>query len=122
MRLRGTDSKLKAGKYSLQTGMSVDEILDTITVAPTAGGTALAQQYIQFRVQEGWRSEQIAQMLVDKGLIRTKEEFLAAQSDPSFVRFDFLNSRPNWSKLEGYLFPDTYRAPPDTPAKDLIEL
>ena len=122
MRLRGTDSKLKAGKYSLQTGMSVDEILDTITVAPAAGGTALAAQYIQFRVQEGWRSEQIAQMLVDKGLIKTKEEFFGAQDDPSFARFDFLNGRPGGAKLEGYLFPDTYRAPPDTPAKDLIEL
>lgn len=122
MRLRGTDSKLKAGKYSLQTGMSVDEILDTITVAPAAGGTALAAQYIQFRVQEGWRSEQIAQMLVDKGLIKTREEFFSAQDDPSFARFDFLNGRPGGAKLEGYLFPDTYRAPPDTPAKDLIEL
>jgi UPF0755 protein len=122
MRLRGSDSKLKAGKYSLQTGMSVDEILDTITVAPNAGGTALAQQYIQFRVQEGWRSEQIAQMLVDKGLIRSTQEFFDAQKDPSYSRFDFLESRPSWATLEGYLFPDTYRAPPDTPAKDLIEL
>ena len=61
-------------------------------------------------------------MLVDKGLIKTKEEFFGAQDDPSFSRFDFLNGRPGGAKLEGYLFPDTYRAPPDTPAKDLIEL
>ena len=122
MRLRGSDSKLKAGKYTLQSGMSVDEILDTITVTGASRGSPIAEQYIQFRVQEGWRTEQIAQLLVDKGLIRSKDEFYAAESDPSFNRYDFLSSRPSWAKLEGYLFPDTYRAPVDTPAKDLIEL
>lgn len=122
MRLRGADSMLKAGKYALRTGMSVDEILDTITVTTAAAGAPVAGQYVQFRIQEGWRTEQVVQLLVDKGLIKSKDEFYAALDDPSFNRFDFLASRPAGAKLEGYLFPDTYRAPPDTPAKDLIEL
>lgn len=122
MRLRGSDSKLKAGKYTLRTGMSVDEILDTITVATNSAGSPVAGQYVEFRIQEGWRTEQIAQLLVDKGLIKSKDEFYAAMNDPSLNRFDFLDSRPSWATLEGFLFPDTYRAPPNTPAKDLLEL
>ena len=121
MRLRGADSKLKAGPYLLRDGMSVDEILDTITVATTAGGTPVVGGYVQFRTQEGWRSEQIAELLVEKGLIKSKEEFYAALDDPSFSRFDFLKSRPSWAKLEGFLFPDTYRVPQNTPAKDVIQ-
>lgn len=120
MRLRGADSKLKAGPYLLRDGMSVDEILDTITVA-TAGGTPVVGGYVQFRTQEGWRTEQVAQLLVEKGLIKDQEEFYAALDDPSFNRFDFLKSRPSWAKLEGFLFPDTYRVPQTTSAKDLIQ-
>lgn len=121
MRLRGSDSKLKAGKYSLHTGMSVDEILDTIT-STTASGSPVASHYVEFRVQEGWRTEQVAQLLVSKGLIKSPDEFYAALKDPSLNRYDFLTSRPSWATLEGYLFPDTYQVPPGTPAKDIVEL
>ena len=124
MRLRGSDSKLKAGPHSLRNGMSVDEILDTITVTAASSGTPVREDYVQFTINEGLRTEQIAQILLDKGLIKSKEEFYAATEDPSLVtnpRFAFLTSRPSWAKLEGYLFPDTYRVPRNTPPKVVIE-
>ena len=58
MRLRGSDSKLKAGPYSLRGGMSVDEILDTITVVVSdKPGTPGTTSYVEFRTQRagGWR-------------------------------------------------------------------
>lgn len=120
VRLRGTDSQLKAGSYTLYAGMSVDEILDTITVVSGGRGTPVAAGYVQFRTQEGWRTEQIAQLLLDQGLIKDKEEFYAALNDPDFNRYEFLSSRPSWATLEGFLFPDTYRVPENTPPKDVI--
>lgn len=124
LRLRGSDSKLKAGPHSLRAGMSVDEILDTITVVVVSDkpGTPGPAAYVEFRTQEGWRLEQIAQLLVDKGLVRTRQDFFAALNDPSFNRFDFVKNRPQGATLEGYLFPDTYRVPQNTPAKDIIDL
>ncbi len=121
MRLRGADSRLKAGPHALHGGMSVDEILDTITVATAPSGTPVTAGYVQFTTQEGWRTEQIVQLLIEKGLLKNKDEFYAAMNDPSFSRFEFLASRPSWAKLEGFLFPDTYRVPQNTPPKDLIE-
>jgi UPF0755 protein len=103
--------------------MSVDEILDTITVVMVdKPGTPETTAYVEFRTQEGWRAEQIAQLLVDKKLIKDRQEFFAALNDPSFNRFDFVNSRPAGTTLEGYLFPDTYRVPQITPVRDIIDL
>ncbi len=123
MRLRGSDSKLKAGPYSLRAGMSVDEILDTITVVTVdKPGTPGTTAYVEFRTQEGWRLEQIAQLLIEKGLLKNKQDFFTALNDPSFNRFDFVKNRPPGTTLEGYLFPDTYRVPQNTPVKDIIDL
>lgn len=123
VRLRGSDSKLKAGPHSLHSGMSVDEILDTITVVVVADkpGTPGPASYVQFRTQEGWRTEQITQLMVEKGLAKSPDQFRAALNDPSLARFSFLTGRPPGAGLEGFLFPDTYRVPQNTPPKDVIE-
>jgi UPF0755 protein len=123
IRLRGSDSKLKAGPYSLRGGMSVDEILDTITVVVSdKPGTPNTVSYVEFRTHEGWRQEEIAQLLVDKGLIKDRDQFYNALKDPSVNRYDFLASRPAGAGLQGFLFPDTYRVPQNVPTKDIIAL
>jgi UPF0755 protein len=123
MRLRGADSKLKAGPYSLRGGMSVDEILDTITVVVSdKPGTPNTTSYVEFRTHEGWRLEEVAQLMVDKGLVKDKDQFYAALQDSSLNRYEFLASRPAGAGLEGFLFPDTYRVPKDVPTKDIIAL
>jgi UPF0755 protein len=123
LRLRGTDTKLQPGPHNLREGMSVDEVIDSITVVfASRPGTPTIVAYVQFRTQEGWRTEQIAQLLLDKGLIKNKDEFYNALNDPSLTEeFDFLAGRPNGAKLDGYLFPDTYSVPLGTPVKQIIE-
>jgi UPF0755 protein len=123
LRLRGSESQLKAGSHSLRAGMSVDEVLDTITVVVVdEPGTPRTTAYVEFRTQEGWRLEQIAHLLVDKGLIKNTKEFFDALKDPSFNRFDFVKNRPPGASLEGYLFPDTYRVPLNATVTDIIDL
>lgn len=123
IRLRGAETKLVAGPHTLRGGMSVDEILDTITVkVSTNPGTPVTTSYVQFRTQEGWRTEQIAELMVEKGLAKDKEQFYAALKDPSLNRYEFLAGRPAGASLEGFLFPDTYRVPQNVILKDAIAL
>jgi UPF0755 protein len=123
VRLRGADTKMKAGSHSLREGMSVDEILDTITVVvSTKPGTPVTTSYVQYTTIEGWRTEQIAQLLLDNGLIKDREQFYAALKDPSLSRYEFLANRPAGAGLEGFLFPDTYRVPQGVPTKDIVTL
>jgi UPF0755 protein len=123
LRLRGSGSQLKAGSHSLRAGMSVDEILDTITVVMVdQPGTPGPTNYVQFRTQEGWRMEQIIQLLIDKKLIKNKQDFYATLNDQAYGRFDFVKNLPPGATLEGYLFPDTYQVPEDVVLKDIIDL
>jgi peptidoglycan lytic transglycosylase G len=123
LRLRGSTTQFQPGPHSLRAGMSVDEILNTITVVVVKeAGTPGTTDYVEFRIQEGWRLEQIAQLLVDKKLIKTTKEFFDALDDPSFNRFEFVKNRPPGATLEGYLFPDTYTVPATTSVVAVIDL
>jgi UPF0755 protein len=71
-------------------------------------------------IPEGWRLEQITELLEEQG-IATKEEFMAlAMAD--WPEFDFLADRPAGASLEGYLFPDTYQIGPEYGAREVIAL
>lgn len=114
MRLTNSDSKLKAGTYTLHQGMSINEIIDAIT-----GANASAVKVIEVRFQEGWRAEEYADKLVQVGLISTPDQFMNAVKANTW-NYDFLNSRPSNASLEGYLFPDTYQFRADATPDDII--
>jgi UPF0755 protein len=123
LRLRGADTQFVAGSHILRNGMSVDEILDAITVMPSADpATPRATSYVEFRTNEGWRTEEIAQLLVEKGLIKDREQFNAAARDVNPSRYSFLAARPAGASLEGFLFPDTYRVPTTATPQEIIGL
>ena len=124
LRLRGADTKFVTGAHVLRDGMSVDEILNeiTATVSDAPGTPGPTVSYIEFRTHEGWRLEEVAQLMVEKGLVKNREEFIAALGDPSLQRYDFLNGRPANASLEGFLFPDTYRVPTNAAPKDVATL
>lgn len=123
LRLRGADTQLVAGAHTLRNGMSVDEILDVIT-ATTANspGTPVTTSYVELRTHEGWRTEEIAQLLVEKGLIKDRAQFTAALQEVNTSRYGFLAARPAGAGLEGFLFPDTYRVPTTATAQEVIGL
>lgn len=119
---RGTD--FQAGRYALNTDMSLQEIVNKMTSGETRDNTETV------KIIEGWRLDRIARYLEDEGLF-PQEDFLAVTGYPRIYRqedelpgardfsttFDFLRSNPSGYSLEGYLFPDTYEiynnAPPD---------
>jgi UPF0755 protein len=112
MRLTSTDAQLKAGQFDLRRSMTVNEIIDELTTSATAG-------VVDVRFQEGWRTEQYADQLVEVGLIETPEEFIEAIENGVW-NYDFLETRPSGALLEGYLFPDTYQFRSDATPEDII--
>lgn len=113
LRVHGVDTRLEAGDYQLHRNMSMAEIMATLQHGrpPT----------VTLTIPEGWRAEQIAALLAEKGLADPLE-FLSLVRTGAGFEYDFLSDRPEGiTSLEGYLFPDTYAFPPDATAADVID-
>lgn len=95
-----TDSKLYAGEYFLSTQMSPREILNELFQGPEFAA-------IRVTIPEGYTTEQIVNLLVQKG-IGTKEEYAKVIASDVFS-YAFLQGIPqDKHRLDGFLFPDTY--------------
>ena len=112
VRVNGLDDRLEAGTFVLNPSMSLKEIASALQDARASSVTVT--------IPEGWRSEQIVELLVEQDLFGEGEESIQAERyaektatgditglDPS--QFPFLQEKPAGASLEGYLFPDTYR-------------
>ncbi len=128
-RMKVLSSELEPGSYRITKGMTVGEIIDTITGNASSSGDSgnsgsnanSDNSTLSITVIEGWRTEQIADELVKLGWNGTFDDFMqAAQNYPS-ENYAFLADRPDGSSLEGYLFPDTYNFTPDSSANEIIE-
>ncbi|NLX91341.1 MAG: endolytic transglycosylase MltG [Firmicutes bacterium] len=116
---KGYDKKLQAGRYQLNSNMSLEEILLELQTG------IVKKEGIRFTIPEGFTVEQIAARMEEYQLV-TKEDFLnfcrgegsAAQllqnvgEIPPQVRF----------RCEGYLFPDTYEVHADATAEEIVEM
>lgn len=113
LRYRQMDTRLEAGVYKLRPNMTMDEI-----IAALQHGN-LEETIVT--IPEGWRAEQIAELLLERGLA-DGDEFLALVQSGGYD-YAFLRDRPEGStpSLEGYLFPDTYRVPLDLDVAYLID-
>lgn len=103
----GLDSSLGAGEYVLRPNMTLSEVMAQLQKANP----------LRLTIPEGWRLEQVAALVEEKGLF-SKEDFLRA-SRAQFA-YSFLSGRPAGASLEGYLFPDTYFLSGSTTASDLV--
>lgn len=106
----GVDKDLKAGEYELRSDMTSSEIIARLTRGTVRSTTVT--------IPEGWRLEEVAQLLEKKGIFESKE-FLKVTQEGKFD-YEFLASRPPGGSLEGFLFPDTYRVPARFDAEGFI--
>lgn len=97
------DKSLKPGIYKLNTTMTPLEIFTKL-----AKGTPDVD-VVTLTFPEGYSIRQISKKLLDAGLIKDEEAFIVEAQNGSFD-YEFLKGIPNNrpSRLEGYLFPDTY--------------
>ncbi len=110
------DGKLKAGTYSLNTGMGVDTIIDEIS----KGGKN--ENVLRFTIPEGYELRQIADKLSKENLV-DKKKFLSLTSDKKYFqdKHPFLKELKNGQSLEGFLFPSTYEIYKDSTEEEIIE-
>lgn len=110
-RYEKADSKLEAGRYELRANMTMGEIIEVLQHGRL--------EEIAVTIPEGWRAEQIAEMLSEEVGVDA-EEFLALVQD-GYFEHQFLQNRPAEATLEGFLFPDTYLLPVQPTAFGIIE-
>jgi UPF0755 protein len=108
---QGADSKLEAGRYELRANMTMGEIIEALQHGRL--------EEIAVTIPEGWRVEQIAEMLAEKVSVDA-DQFLDLVQGGRF-NYQFLQDRPPGATLEGFLFPDTYYLPVQPTADDIIE-
>ncbi len=114
-RLTGADRQLQAGTYRLRAGMTDGELLEALQHSPVEERTVT--------VPEGWRREEIAELLAREGLVPSPEAFLeAAVVGEAYADFEFLADLEPGTPLEGYLFPDTYRIPVGYAPEQIVRL
>ncbi len=116
-RYLGYDQELQAGRYTLSTAMSMEEILEELRRG------IVYKETVRFTIPEGFTLEQIGDRLEATGLVEA-EYFLDASAKYESNEFDFLEEIPPdvYYRLEGYLFPDTYEVHADVTADELITL
>lgn len=107
------DGTFKKGSYSLDTSMTDEEIMEILKK-----GT-LAQNDITFTIPEGYTILKIADKLEKEGIV-TAQEFIDAANNGDYD-YDFIKDLPGRaSRLEGYLFPDTYYFRTGVTAEEIV--
>ena len=105
--LRGRDS-LKAGVYEFDKALSAVDVIDKLV----SGDVVLKT----ITIREGIDRFAIAKIFADEGL-GTEEEWNKLTKEADLVR----DIAPEADSLEGYLFPDTYKFDPGTPAAPIVK-
>jgi len=97
VRLRGASGRLRAGEYSIEGPVSLEQILEKLVKGEV--------QRHDVTFPEGRTLEEMADLAALRG--QDRAAFLRAAQDPAPVR----DLDPEAADLEGYLFPDTYDLP-----------
>jgi UPF0755 protein len=128
LRVQGVDTQLEVGDYQLRRNMSMAEIMAVLQHGRVATVTVT--------IPEGWRAEQIAELLKAHGLADPDEFLRLVRGEAGFEPstgpstgsgrgsgqpYAFLSDQPaSVTSLEGYLFPDTYELQADATAVDVL--
>lgn len=117
-------SKLLAGKFELSPSMTFDEIIKVLKRPTFINDTTM------ITLREGYTAKKMADSLVEVGLFKTNDEYLAAaKTGEAFTNYDFVkevivaNGKKDGQRqyiLEGYLFPDKYEVYTDTDVETVI--
>lgn len=106
--LNGMMTKLKAGNYIIKTDSNMINVINTLFTG--AGVT------ISITIPEGKNIFEIGKSLESKGITKYSD-FIALAKNPDFAS----ELKIPASRVEGYLYPDTYNFVKNTPAKQVIK-
>lgn len=131
--MRVSGGTLEEGEYTLRKGMTVQQIVDTVSGVPpeepqaedaaeAAAADVGAGETVQVTIPEGRRIEEIAEIAEENGIEGGYEGFLQAVEDVDRSQYDFLADLPEGATLEGFLFPNTYDFVKDDPAYNVAQM
>ena len=123
-RLNGLDGTFQAGDYQFSPSMSTNEIMELLQNGRKAE--------VSFTIPEGYTVKDTAEKLVEEGMIDSAEEFYEACEEDWDGEFWFLKGidvpgdpsgtvSAKANRLEGFLYPETYRVPVGATAHDIVE-
>jgi UPF0755 protein len=104
---RGAASRIRPGTYQVRAPITPKELVDTLV-------RGVADKLIAITIPEGKTFVEIADLLDAAGITK-KTDFISAAVNPTLVR----NLELPGLSLDGYLFPDTYRFRPRSPAAEV---
>lgn len=112
--MTGQAGQLKEGEYSIDSSMSLQQILAKLT-----SGESEAERLV---IPEGYTVWQTAKRVAAMGHI-SEDDFLAAAKDASLLYPYMKGNRDDVTfPTEGFLFPDTYFVPNDATAEDVVRM
>ena len=99
------DAKITQGKFALNTNMDYMALIRGMRMR---GGAA---ETVDVAIPEGYTVSQIIELLAEKG-VGTAEDLTEIAEDYVFEDYEFVDNENlgSLSRLEGYLFPDTYKS------------
>ena len=94
---------IQPGSYELNTDMDYNCIIDSMQQGSSVAGT------VKVTIPEGYSVQETIQLLADSD-VSNVEDLTEAAKNHVFDKFDFVDNENlgSISRLEGYLFPDTY--------------
>ena len=97
------EEKIAPGKYELTTEMDYHALVSSM------GSTSTTRQEVDITIPEGYTIDQVFDLLEERGV--TSAEKLKDMAASWDYAFDWLRGIPlgDYHRLEGYLFPDTYK-------------
>ena len=111
---RDVSSRIKAGYYHLDSGMSAGAILDALVAGKVYS--------VRVTVPEGKDNRSVARIIAATGLV-TEQDFLAAADDAKILEANGLGAAlPAAKSTEGFLFPDTYMIPWGSSAGEIVAM
>ena len=103
-KFKGVMTKFKAGSFTIPRGYNMTQVLDTLVNGQP--------NLTSITIPEGKNMYEVAR-LFDQAGITSEKDFLEVVRHPDLISQLKIQAR----SLEGYLYPETYRFAPNTPAK-----
>ncbi|MDD4189450.1 MAG: endolytic transglycosylase MltG [Eubacteriales bacterium] len=107
-KINGYDSQYRSGKHIISSKVDYNNLKGYDDLMRILSNYPVANPTVSVTIPEGYTYEQIADLMVDKG-ITTREDFDLVDQKGEF-EYDFIAGIPGERspRLEGYLFPETY--------------
>ncbi len=105
---KGVMTKFRAGSYTIPRGAKMSNVLDTLVYGQP--------NLTSITIPEGKNMYEVAKLIASAG-ITTEEEFLKVVQHPDLISMLEVEA----PSLEGYLYPETYKFAPNTPAKEVAK-